>query len=102
MSGEFFCQNTAAGIQVTTKSMVDYSAMQKFLTEKNLHFFTFYTKAGKTIKVVISHLPDNISAEGNTGLPGDRLQCQLCKTEDRQMTTSRRKGNTPSSLSLSS
>jgi hypothetical protein len=41
--------------------MVDYNALQKFPTEKNLHFFTFYTKAGKPVKVVIGHLAANIS-----------------------------------------
>jgi hypothetical protein len=30
--------------------MVDYNATQKFLTEKNLHFSTFYTKADKPVK----------------------------------------------------
>jgi hypothetical protein len=45
-----------------TKSMVDYNAIQKFLTKKNLHFFTFYTKVDKLVKAVIRHLPGNISA----------------------------------------
>jgi hypothetical protein len=46
--------------------MVGYNAMQKFLTEKNLHFFTFYMKTNKPIKAVISNLPASISAEDIT------------------------------------
>jgi hypothetical protein len=65
MSGEFFWNN-ATGIQVTTKSMVNYNAIQKFLTEKNLHFFIFYTKTVKLVKAVIRHLPGNTSAEDIT------------------------------------
>jgi hypothetical protein len=43
--------------------MVDYNAIQNFLTEKNLHLFTFYTEADKPVKAVIRHLPGNISAD---------------------------------------
>jgi hypothetical protein len=43
--------------------MVDYNAIQKFFIEKNLHFFTFYTKADKPVKAVIRHLPGNTSEE---------------------------------------
>jgi hypothetical protein len=43
--------------------MTDYNVMQKFLTKKYLHFFTFYTKPDKPGKGVIRHLPGNISAE---------------------------------------
>jgi hypothetical protein len=46
--------------------MVGYNAMQKFLTEKNLHVFTFYMKTYKLIKAVISNLPASISAEDIT------------------------------------
>jgi hypothetical protein len=46
--------------------MVDYNAIQKYLTEKNLHFFTFYIKAENPIKAVIRYLADNISAEDTT------------------------------------
>jgi hypothetical protein len=42
----FFFQNSATGTWITTKSVVD-NTIQKFLTEKNLHFFTFYKKADK-------------------------------------------------------
>jgi hypothetical protein len=49
----------------TTKSMVDYSAIQKFLNKKN-HFFTFYTKADKPVKIVIRHMPGNTSAKDIT------------------------------------
>jgi hypothetical protein len=65
MSGDFFFQNTATGTGATTKSMVDYNAIQKFLNEKN-HFFTFYTKVDKPVKIVIRHLPGNTSAEDIT------------------------------------
>jgi hypothetical protein len=51
---------------ITSKSMVDYNAIQEFRTEKNLHFFTFYTKADKPVKAFIRHLPGNISAENIT------------------------------------
>jgi hypothetical protein len=40
---EFFFLNAAARTRITTKSMVDHNAVQIFLTEKNLHFFKFYT-----------------------------------------------------------
>jgi hypothetical protein len=46
--------------------MMDYNAMQKFLTGKNLHFFTFYTKTDKPVNAVIRYLPGNISAEDIT------------------------------------
>jgi hypothetical protein len=36
------------------------------LTEENHHFFTFYTKADRLVKVVIRHLPGNTSAEDIT------------------------------------
>jgi hypothetical protein len=62
VSGEFF-PNTAIGTRITGKSMVDNNATQKFLDEKNLHFFPFYTKEGKPLKAVIRHLPGNSSAE---------------------------------------
>jgi hypothetical protein len=42
---------------------MDYNAIQKFLTEKNLHFFTFYTKEDKPVKADIRHLPGDVSAE---------------------------------------
>jgi hypothetical protein len=35
-------------------------------SEKNLHFFTFYTKADNPVKALIRHLPGNISAEDTT------------------------------------
>jgi hypothetical protein len=43
--------------------MVVYKAIHRFLTEKNFHSFTFYTKADKTVKTDIRHLSGNISAE---------------------------------------
>jgi hypothetical protein len=43
--------------------MVDYKAIQKFLTEKNLHVFTFYTKADKPVKAVIRYLSCSTSAD---------------------------------------
>jgi hypothetical protein len=33
VSGEFLFRNTATGTRITTKSMVDYNAVQKFITE---------------------------------------------------------------------
>jgi hypothetical protein len=63
--GDFF-QNTATRTWITTKSMVDYNAMQKFLAEKNLQFLIFYTKADKLVKTDIRHLPGNTSAEDIT------------------------------------
>jgi hypothetical protein len=58
VSEELF-QTTAIGIRITTRSIVDYNAIQKFFTEKDLHFFTFYTKADKPVESVIRHLPGN-------------------------------------------
>jgi hypothetical protein len=43
--------------------MLDYNAVQKLFIEKNLHFFTFYTKSDKSVKAVIRHLSGNTSAE---------------------------------------
>jgi hypothetical protein len=51
---------------ITSNSMVDYNAIQEFRTEKNLHFFTFYTKADKPVKAIIRHLPGNIYSENIT------------------------------------
>jgi hypothetical protein len=59
----FFFRNTANGTRITTKSMVDYNAIQKFLNEKNLHFFTFYTKADKPVNTITRQLPGNNPAE---------------------------------------
>jgi hypothetical protein len=42
------------------------NAIQNFLTEKNLIFFLFYSKADKLVKAVIKHLPGNASAEDTT------------------------------------
>jgi hypothetical protein len=71
----------------TTRSMGDYNTIQKFLTEKNLHFFTFYTEAGKLVKAVIRHLPSNTSAEEIT-----RAFQEIDKTDDCQMSHCRRGG----------
>jgi hypothetical protein len=57
--------NTATGTQITTKSM-DYNATQKFLTQKNLTFFPFYTEGDKLIEANIRHLPSNTLAEDTT------------------------------------
>jgi hypothetical protein len=54
------------GTRVTIKSMVDYNAIQNFWTERNFHFFIFYTKADKPINAIIKHLPGNISTEDIT------------------------------------
>jgi hypothetical protein len=44
--------------------MVGCKATQKsLLTHRNLHFFTFNTKAAKPVKAVIRHFPDNSSSE---------------------------------------
>jgi hypothetical protein len=58
VSAVFFFRNTATGTRVTAKSIVDYNAMQKFLTEKKSdRFLIFYTKADKPVKAVIRHMP---------------------------------------------
>jgi hypothetical protein len=46
--------------------VVDYNTIRKFITEKNLHLFAFYTKADKLVKAVIRHLSGNNSAEDIT------------------------------------
>jgi hypothetical protein len=63
---EFFFRNTATGNGITARSVLDYTAVQKFLDEKKLHYFTFYTKASKPVKTIIRYLPCNISAEDIT------------------------------------
>jgi hypothetical protein len=42
--------------------MADFSAIQQYLTSKNLHYFTFFPKSQKPIKAVIRHLPGNTPA----------------------------------------
>jgi hypothetical protein len=49
-----------------TKCTVDYNTIQKFITEKNPHFFIFHTKADKLVKGVIRNLPGNNSTEDIT------------------------------------
>jgi hypothetical protein len=61
--GKFFFQNTKTGTRIRTKSEVEYNAIQKFLTEKKRHFFTFYTKTDKPVKANIRQLPGNTSEE---------------------------------------
>jgi hypothetical protein len=65
MGGELF-QNTKAKAQNRTKSMVYYNALQKFLIEKDIHFFTYCTKAEKPVKAIIRHSIGYISAQGIT------------------------------------
>jgi hypothetical protein len=65
VSGEFF-RNTTNDTLITTKNMVNYNTIQKFLTEENLRFFTFFTKADKPVKAVIRHLLGNTSAKDIT------------------------------------
>jgi hypothetical protein len=40
VTGEFFSRNTATGTRITTESTVDYKAIQEFLTERGLSYFT--------------------------------------------------------------
>jgi hypothetical protein len=61
VTGEFFFRNTASGTRITTNNMADYKATQNLLSQKNLPFFTFYTKGDKPVKPVIRHLPSNTS-----------------------------------------
>jgi hypothetical protein len=93
VSREFF-RNTAIGARFTTKSMVDYSAIQKFLTKENLHFFTLYRKAGKPVKSVIRHLPGIISAEDVTVALHEMVYDVISVKHDRQTSHFRRMGRT--------
>jgi hypothetical protein len=52
--------------------MWEYDIIYSFLTEKNLYFFTFYTKADGPAKTIIRHQPRNISAESITVAPTTR------------------------------
>jgi hypothetical protein len=65
VKGEFF--------RITTKIMMNHNVTQKFFTEKNLYFFTFYIKAFAWKYFFRGH---------HCGPPGDRLQRHLCKTND--------------------
>jgi hypothetical protein len=65
VTGEFF-QNTETRMRNTTKSMVDYNAIQKFLTEKNLRIFTFYTKVINLLQPLSGICLANISAQDIT------------------------------------
>jgi hypothetical protein len=79
--------------------MAGYNSMQKFLTEKNLHFITFYIKADKLVEAIIRLWSGNISAEDNhCGPSGDRLLLHQCKTDDFQTCHSKRRGHTHVSL----
>jgi hypothetical protein len=62
---EFF-RNTTAGTRITTKVMADYKAIQNLSRQKDLQFFTFYTKGARAVKSVIRHLPSNTSSEDIT------------------------------------
>jgi hypothetical protein len=66
VTGEFFCWNTASGTRIITESMADYKALQNFLSQKCVSFFTFYTKGDKQVKAVIRHLLKISSSEDNT------------------------------------
>jgi hypothetical protein len=46
--------------------MVGCNALQKFLTERDIQYFTFYTKADKSVKAVTSHFVGYISAQDIT------------------------------------
>jgi hypothetical protein len=65
VQGIFF-RNTATRTRNTTETKVDYNTIQKFLTVKNLHLFTFYAKAAIPVKAIIRHFIGSISAENIT------------------------------------
>jgi hypothetical protein len=46
--------------------MADYKAKKNLLGQKDVPFFTFYTKEDKPVKAVIRHLPSNTSPEDIT------------------------------------
>jgi hypothetical protein len=46
--------------------MADCKIIQKFLSQRGLPFFTFYTKGDKPVKAVIKHLPNNTLSEDIT------------------------------------
>jgi hypothetical protein len=73
--------------------MVNYNATQKFRTEKNLHFFAFYTKADKPVKVLIRHLSGNISAENITVTLQETDYDVISVRDDCQTSHSRRRGH---------
>jgi hypothetical protein len=70
MNGELW--NIAIGSWITTKSTMDYNAVQKFLTKKNLHFSTFYTKLDKVISCYRAFVWQSFCREHHCGPPGDK------------------------------
>jgi hypothetical protein len=71
-------RNNATGNRITIKSMVDNNAIQTFHTDKNLHFFTFYTKADKPVFLAC------FCRGHHRGHPRDRLRHHRCETDDRK------------------
>jgi hypothetical protein len=59
----FEYRNTRNGTRVITKTLGDFAAVKSYLETYNLHYFTFYPKSLKPIKVVIRHLPLNTPAQ---------------------------------------
>jgi hypothetical protein len=59
---DFEYRSTRNGTRVVTRGMVDFQTIKSNLEENNLSFFTFCTKAEKSIKSVILHLPHNTPA----------------------------------------
>jgi hypothetical protein len=51
---------------ITTKSMVGYNAKQKFLSEKNFHFFPVYTKGNKPPSSIFLYFSGNVCEEDIT------------------------------------
>jgi hypothetical protein len=43
--------------------MADYKVILSYLSEHNLHYFTFYTQSDKPVKPAIRHLHVNISSQ---------------------------------------
>jgi hypothetical protein len=101
VSWKFFFRNSATGTQFTVKSMVDCSAIRKFLTEKNLRFFTYYTYADNEPVESISGIFLAISMQ-RIGSQEDRLRRHQCKTDDCLTSHSRKRGHTHLPLPLPS
>lgn len=50
---QFSLRATGVGIRTLIHCMVDYKAILSYLSEHNLHHFTFYPKCEKPVRAII-------------------------------------------------
>jgi hypothetical protein len=75
---------------------MDYEAAHRFHTERCLPYFTFRTKTDKVVKIILRHLPGNISSE-DINIALQELDSDFVR---RQTSRSGRRGLTHTLLTL--